>query len=54
MGRASGLAVDGVLVLLFGALVAGVVGLAQRWEAPIRQAVEIDLSPSALPLYTLL
>ncbi len=33
---------------------AGVVGLAQRWEAPIRQAVEIDLSPSALPLYTLL
>jgi NitT/TauT family transport system permease protein len=52
--RASGLAVDGVLVLLFGALVAGVVGLAQRWEAPIRQAVEIDLSPSALPLYTLL
>ncbi|MDL2716287.1 MAG: ABC transporter permease subunit [Acidobacteriota bacterium] len=33
---------------------AGVVGLAQRWEAPMRQAVEIDLSPSALPLYTLL
>ena len=33
---------------------ASVVGLAQRWEAPIRQAVEIDLSPSALPLYTLL
>ncbi|HEX7528704.1 MAG TPA: ABC transporter permease subunit, partial [Thermoanaerobaculia bacterium] len=39
---------------MLGALVAGVVGLAQRWEAPIRQAVEIDLSPSALPLYTLL
>jgi len=39
---------------VLGALVAGVVGLAQRWEAPIRQAVEIDLSPSALPLYTLL
>ncbi len=39
---------------MLGALVAGVVGLAQRWEAPIRQAVEIDLSPSALPLYTVL
>ena len=49
-----GLAVDAALVLVLGALVAAVVGLAQRWEAPIRQAVEIDLSPSALPLYTLL
>jgi len=49
-----GLAVDVALIVVLGALVAGVVGLAQRWEAPIRQAVEIDLSPSALPLYTLL
>jgi NitT/TauT family transport system permease protein len=49
-----GLAVDALLIVVLGALVAGVVGLAQRWEAPIRQAVEIDLSPSALPLYTLL
>jgi len=46
--------VDAVLLVVLGALVAGVVGLAQRWEAPIRPAVEIDLSPSALPLYTLL
>ncbi len=43
-----------MLLVVLGALVAGVVGLAQRWEAPIRPAVEIDLSPSALPLYTLL
>ncbi|HEX2800337.1 MAG TPA: ABC transporter permease subunit, partial [Thermoanaerobaculia bacterium] len=50
----SGLAVDAVLLVVLGALVAGVVGLAQRWEAPMRTAVEIDLSPSALPLYTLL
>ena len=49
-----GLAIDVALLVVLGALVAGVVGLAQRWEAPIRQAVEIDLSPSALPVYTLL
>jgi len=46
--------VDAALLVLLGALVAGVVGLAQRWQAPIRPTVEIDLSPSALPLYTLL
>ena len=45
---------DVLILVTVGALVAGVVALAQRWEAPIRQAVEIDLSPSALPLYTLL
>jgi NitT/TauT family transport system permease protein len=49
-----GIAIDVALIIVLGALVAGVVGLAQRWEAPMRQAVEIDLSPSALPLYTLL
>ncbi len=43
-----------MLVLVLGAIVAGVVGLAQRWDAPIRPAVEIDLAPAALPLYTLL
>jgi NitT/TauT family transport system permease protein len=46
--------VDVLILVSVGALVAGVVALAQRWEAPIRQTVEIDLSPSALPLYTLL
>jgi NitT/TauT family transport system permease protein len=46
--------VDVLILVTVGALVAAVVGLAQRWEAPMRPAVEIDLSPSALPLYTLL
>ncbi len=32
-----------------GALVAGAVGLARRWEAPPRLTVDIDRSPSALP-----
>jgi len=46
--------VDVVILVVVGALVAGVVGLAQRWHAPIRPTVEIDLSPRALPGYTLL
>jgi NitT/TauT family transport system permease protein len=46
--------VDVLIFVAVGALVAGVVALAQRWEAPIRPTVEIDLSPSALPGYTLL
>ena len=45
---------DVVILVVVGALVAGVVGLAQRWHAPIRPTVEIDLSPRALPGYTLL
>jgi NitT/TauT family transport system permease protein len=48
------LAVDLVLAAFLFALVAGTVALAQRWEAPMREAVEIDLSPKALPGYTLL
>jgi NitT/TauT family transport system permease protein len=46
--------VDLVVVLATGALLAGIVGFARRWEAPLRPATVIDLSPSALPLYTLL
>jgi NitT/TauT family transport system permease protein len=46
--------VDAVLLVGLGALVAGVVGLARRWEAPLRPTVEIDLSPWALPGYTAL
>jgi NitT/TauT family transport system permease protein len=46
--------VDVLILIAVGALVAGVVALAQRWEAPIRPTVEIDLSPWALPRYTLL
>jgi NitT/TauT family transport system permease protein len=46
--------VDLTLVACLFALVAGMIALAQRWEAPIREAVAIDLSPRALPGYTLL
>jgi NitT/TauT family transport system permease protein len=48
------LLVDVTLVACLFALVAGMIALAQRWEAPIREAVAIDLSPGALPGYTLL
>src|SRR6202007_2636553 len=50
----AGLAVDLVLACVLFALIAGMVALAQRWKAPIREAVVIDLSPRALPGYTLL
>ncbi|HYB52793.1 MAG TPA: hypothetical protein VEG84_02895, partial [Thermoanaerobaculia bacterium] len=49
-----GVAVDVLLLGALGALVAGVVGLAQRWNAPMHAAVAIDLDPRALPGYTLL
>ena len=52
--RRAGLAVDLVLACVLFALIAGVVTLAQRWKAPIREAVVIDLSPRALPGYTML
>ena len=45
---------DILILVTVGALVAGVVALAQRWEAPMRPTVEIDLAPRALPGYTLL
>ncbi len=50
----AGLAVDLLIACVLFALIAGVVTLAQRWRAPIREAVVIDLSPRALPGYTLL
>ena len=46
--------VDVLLLAGLAALVAGVVGLAHRWEAPLRPSVTIDLSLWALPKYTLL
>jgi NitT/TauT family transport system permease protein len=49
-----GIAVDLLLLGVVGAAVGGVVLLAQRWEAPMRQATAIDLDPRALPGYTLL
>ena len=47
-------AVDALVVAALGALVAGLVSLSQRWAAPLQSAVVIDLSPGALPVYTLL
>ena len=46
--------IDALLVLVIAALVAGTVALARRWTAPLRPTVDIDLSPWALPQYTLL
>jgi len=48
------LVVDAFVLLVLGALVAGVVTLARRWAAPLQATVAIDLSPRALPGYTLL
>ena len=50
----AGLAVDLLLACVLFALIAGVVTLAQRWKAPIREAVVIDLNPRALPGYTMM
>jgi NitT/TauT family transport system permease protein len=50
----AGFAVDALIVLVVAALVGGVVVLARRWEAPIRTTTPIDLSPRALPGYTML
>ena len=47
-------AVDLALAAGLFALIAGMIALAQRWNAPIREAVVIDLDPRALPGYTLL
>ena len=52
--RVERLGVDLLLLGAFGAIVSGLVALGARWHAPIRTAVEIDLSPLALPGYTLL
>ena len=45
--------VDALLFAGLAALVAGTVGLARRWTAPLRPTVVIDLSVGALPVYTL-
>ena len=46
--------IDALLITGLGALVAGIVGLARDWTAPLRPVVDIDLSLWALPRYTLL
>ena len=50
--RRLGLADVAILCLLGGAI-AALVAFAREFEAPFRQAVQIDLCPSALPRYTL-
>ncbi len=46
--------VDLLLGLAVAGLLAGVAGFAHEWRQPYRAAVSIDLSPWALPRYTLL
>ncbi len=46
--------VDALVLIGLGALVAGLINLARRWEAPLLAETPIDLSPWALPGYTLL
>jgi NitT/TauT family transport system permease protein len=48
------ISIDVLILASLVALVAGLVTLAERWHAPLRAATEIDLSPRALPGYTLL
>ena len=44
---------DIVILCLLGGVIAMVVSFAREFEAPLAQAVRIDLSPAALPRYTL-
>lgn len=44
---------DLVVVCLIGAAIGALVAFAREFEAPFTQAVHIDLSPTALPRYTL-
>src|SRR6058998_2631219 len=50
--RRLGLA-DVAILCLLGGVIAAVVSFAREFEAPFSQAVRIDLSPAALPKYTL-
>ena len=54
VAAAPGYWVDVLLLVALAALFAGTLALARRWEAPYHAATEIDLSPWALPRYTLL
>src|SRR5438128_10135460 len=44
---------DIAILCLLGGVIAMVVSFAHEFEAPFSQAVRIDLSPAALPRYTL-
>ncbi len=43
--------IDGLLILVIVAAASGIVVAASRWATPLTPATQIDLSPSALPLY---
>src|SRR5262249_12911114 len=45
--------VDALFALALVGIALGVLSVEHEWVAPARAAVEIDLSPSALPKYTL-
>jgi NitT/TauT family transport system permease protein len=46
--------VDVLIIAALGALIYGLIDLGEEWAGPLRPVVEIDLSPAALPRYTLL
>src|SRR2546430_7224724 len=50
--RRLGLA-DVAILCLVGGAIAALVAFAREFEAPLRQAVQIDVRPTALPRYTL-
>jgi len=50
--RRLGLA-DVAILCLVGGAIAALIAFAREFEAPLRQAVQIDLRPTALPRYTL-
>jgi NitT/TauT family transport system permease protein len=51
--RKSSLWIDAFVLFTIAALVFGVAEVTAQWRHPLRQTVEIDLSPSALPKYAL-
>lgn len=46
--------VDAAILLSLGGLIFGLISLTRQWTGTLRPTVEIDLSPWALPKYTLL
>lgn len=51
--RKSALWIDALVLVALVALVFGVAEVSAQWRHPLRQTVEIDLSPAALPKYAL-
>src|SRR6266700_6915824 len=53
LGRRPVALADIVVLCLLGAIIGAVVAFARQFEAPFAPVVQIDLSPAALPRYTL-